>query len=154
MRVPHSDYSGEGITVSYELNSGYIPKYDESIFSAHNATKEQLNLYIGIELFYGNYKEYLPRYLIQYDKTIGKLVTLKMKVDELPKAIERAIIKHGISAVQQVEEDYKKYSDEYNKVKDEVTANLPDLAEKTGLGEEDLLEILAPWLGAEAQKPT
>jgi len=134
------------LSLGYDLNNAYIPEYDPDFLNFWTITKEQLNIFIGLELFYGNYSEYLIIYLARLDERLGELISLHSQVQKLPQEVEHAMLIGGVSAMEKKMEELESVTEAYNKQQEEVSENLLDISQKVGLPTEDLLEILQPYL--------
>lgn len=151
-RVPLGDLSGASLTASYDLNNAYVPRYDPHFLNFWKITKEQLSIFIGIELFYGNYSEYMLVYVARLHEKLAKLLKLHSQVQQLPKEAEKAVLAGGIQAMEATMARYKEVSDEFNSLQNYISENILSIADEIGFDSDDLLELLSPYLSDSQQK--
>lgn len=138
--------SSPSIRLNYELNNAYVPKYDNRFLDFFTLTREQLNVYIGIELFYGNYSEYIITYLARENELIAEMLALHAEVQTLPKKIERKMMEKGASAIEEEMEKMHEKSKRLKEVTTKVADSLIDIADSMGIDYDDLVELLQPYL--------
>ena len=152
VRMPLGGLSGTSVNAVYDLNVAYTPKYDSQFLNFWTITKEQLNIFIGLELFYGNYSEYLAIYIARLHDTLAELLSTYSQVQKLPKEAEKAMLSGGIQAVESTMAQFKEVSTKLKELQEFVSENITTIAEEVGMSTDDLLEVLEPYLASENQE--
>lgn len=134
------------LSAVYEVNAFHTPSYDKNIFNPATITKPKLHVYMGIEMYYGAYKSFAITYIAAEFEEVNKYLQLLSDYKKAIQEIEQLPIKGEMHRMPEVEQSISKIENQLSSLSDEIVANIPKYSEFIGLSEDEVIELLEPFL--------